>query len=352
MIVGVLLSGSSHPAVWSSFVVSRAQQAQSHERRFLRALSALTWPWRAIYQHVVLQALQDWGEGRIMLALDTTLLLERWCVICVSLTYRGRALPLAWRVLRHSSSMVTNKEIRPVLASVQCLLMHLPGVDAVCINADRGFCDQQLMADFTAYGWHWNRRGKGQLYVFDAEGRPLGRVREQLSQHGQFVVLHDVYITANRYGPVSLAAVHARGAKEPWFIISDRACGIQTFSEYHERMQIEEGFLDLKSAAFNLEDTRLTQAHQFEQLLFVLGLASVVVLSEGTALVEAGQRRRIDPHWFRALSYVQLGIRAIRHALTHRTPFLERLRLSAAPDPEPSRRRSCPLALHVVRGFT
>jgi hypothetical protein len=333
-------------------VVSRAQQAQSHERRFLRALSALTWPWRAIYQQVVLQALQDWGEGRIMLALDTTLLFKRWCVICVVLTYRGRALPLAWRVLRHASSVVSAKEIRPVLASVQCLLMHLPGIEEVCINADRGFCDQQLMADFTAYGWHWNIRGKGQLYLFDAQGRALGRVREQLSVHGTLVVLHDVYITVDRYGPVNLAAVQARGAKEPWFIVSDERCGVRTFAEYHERMQIEEGFLDLKSAAFNLEDTRLSQAHQFEQLLFVLGLAAVVLLSEGTAVVEAGRRRQVDPHWVRALSYLQLGWRAIRQALTRRTPLLERLRLSSAPDPEPSRRRSCPLALHIIRGFT
>ena len=113
-------------------------------------------PWRAIYQHVVTQALREWGDARITLALDTTLLFKRWCVICVSLVYRGRALPLAWRVLRHGSSMVKTDDIHTVLASVQCLLAQLPDVEEVCINADRGFFDQDLMADFTAYGWHWN----------------------------------------------------------------------------------------------------------------------------------------------------------------------------------------------------
>lgn len=157
-------------------------------------MSSTTSPWRSIYQHVLRVALKDWGDARITLALDTTLLFKRWCVICVSLVYRGRALPLAWRVLRHGSSMVSNKEIYPVLASVQSLLAHLPHVEEVCINADRGFFDQVLMADFSAYGWHWNIRGKGQVYLFDAQGRPLGRFREQLSQHGRLVVRHNVYI--------------------------------------------------------------------------------------------------------------------------------------------------------------
>jgi len=334
------------------FVVSRARYAQSHERRFIRALNSVTSPWRAIYLHILRVALQDWGDARITLALDTTLLFKRWCVICVSLVYRGRALPLSWRVLRHGSSMVSNHEIHPVLASVQCLLAHLPQVKEVCIHADRGFFDQALMADFSAYGWHWNIRGKGQVYLFDAKRRPLGRFREQLSQHGQLVVRHQVYITAQRYGPVSVAAVLPFGRTDPWFIVSDEPCSARTFAEYHQRTQIEEGFLDLKSGGFHLEDTCLTSAHQLEQLLFVMGLASVVVLSEGTAVVRAGDRRAVDTHWFRGLSYVQIGLRAIRLALTLRTPLLKRLRLSPKPDPEPSRRRSCPLFWHVVQGFS
>lgn len=247
---------------------------------------------------------------------------------------------------------MSNKEIYPVLASVQSLLVHLLQVEEVCMNADRGFFDQALMADFSAYGWHWNIRGKGQVYLFDAEGRPLGRFREQLSQHGRLVVQHNVYITAQRYGPVSIAAVWPYGAKEPWFIVSDEPCSDRTFAEYHQRTQIEENVLDFKSAGFNLEDTRLGQAHQLEQLLFVMGLAYVMVLSEGTAVVEAAKRRTMDTHWQRGLSYAQLGWRAIRWALTARTPLLERLRLSPNPDPEPSRRRSCPLRWHLVQGFS
>ena len=183
-------------------------------------------------------------------------------------------------------------------------------------------------------------------------GVALGRFREQVSQHGRLVVQHNVYITAQRYGPVSIAAVWPFGRKEPWFIVSDEPCSTRTFAEYHQRTQIEEGFLDLKSAAFNLEDTRLEQAGQLEQLLFVIGLAYVVVLSEGTAVVAAGERRTVDTHWQRGLSYAQIGWRVVRRALTQRTPFLERLCLSPNPDPEPSRRRCSPLRWHLIQGFS
>lgn len=299
-----------------------------------------------------MRSLKEWGDRGIMLALDTTLLFKRWCVICVSLTYKGRALPLSWRIIEHSSSMVSIREIHPVLSSVQCLLSHLPHLEAVCINADRGFCDQELMSILSDYGWHWNIRGKGQIYLFDAKGQPLQKFRQQLNQHGHMVIHHNVYITSRKYGPVDVAAVLPCGAKDPWFIITNQHASRISFSEYHERTQIEEGFRDLKSGGFDLEKTRLNSAGQLEVLFFLLGLADLFLLSEGVATVAAGQRRRVDTHWFRGLSYVQIGWRSIRRALTERKPFLEKLYLPLSPDPEPSRRRSCPLYLYLIRGFS
>jgi len=57
------------------------------------------------------------------------------------------------------------------------------------------------------------------------------------------VIFNEVYLTARRYGPVNIAAIHPLGAQEPWFIVSDELGSPKTFSEYHERFQIEEGFL-------------------------------------------------------------------------------------------------------------
>lgn len=292
-------------------------------------------------------ALSQWGDARITLALDTTRLFHSWCLICVSLTYRGRAIPLAWRLLRHSSSTVGIKDIRPVLVSVHSLLSHLPQIEEVYIGADRGFMDRELMRVFIAYGWQWNIRGKGQVYVYDALGKALGQIRQQLSQHGTPVFLKDVYLTRARFGPVHLAAIHPPGAREPWFIVSGQPCGPQTFDEYAGRFQIEEGFLDLKSGGFQLEDTHLRHTAGLEGLIFVLALTSVFLFSEGTQVVEEGQRTSVDPHHQRGLSDFQIGWRAIRQRLSRCIPFLQCLRLSPAPDPERSRHPRAPPVQHA-----
>lgn len=315
--------------------MTAAQQAQSTERRFVRNLFLTTIPRTAIYQAVLRQAFSNWGDASITLALDTTRLFQRWCVVCVSLTYRGRALPLAWQLLEHQSSVVSMEDIHPVLASVHSFLRHLPEVEEVYFRADRGFMDQKLMTLVTAYGWKWAIRGKGQVLVYDAQGKALGKVREQLSRHGSPVFLDDVYITADKYGPVSLAAYHAPGAREPWFVVSHHACGPGIFDEYAERFQIEAGFKDLKSAGFDLEASHFRDTTALNGLIFLLALAAVFLFSEGTSLKSEEQRRTVDSHRKRRLSCFQLGRRAILTRLARRLPILETLAIPSCPDPHP-----------------
>ncbi|SMB82012.1 hypothetical protein SAMN00790413_04813 [Deinococcus hopiensis KR-140] len=334
------------------FVVSRAQYAQSYERRFLRALSSTTSPWRSIYQHVLRVALKDWDDARITLALDTTLLFKRWCVIGVSLVDRGRALPLAWRVLRHGSSMVSNKEIYPVLARVQCLPTHLSQVeDALHPCRPRIFrpsVDGRFLCLRLALEHLRQRAGVPLRCCWALPWRVPRAVKSTWSLGRAARRLHHSAALWTREYRRDLAVWPER----PWFIAHDEPCSTRTFAEYHQRTQIEEGFLDLKSAVLNLEDTRLGQTHQLERLLFVMGPAYVMLLSEGTAVVAVRERRTVDTHWQRGLSYAQLGCRAIRRALMERSPFLQRLRLSPNPDPQPSRRRCSPLRWHLIQGFS
>ena len=51
------------------------------------------------------KALAGWGEYK--LALDTSTLWDKYCIIRISVTYRGRAIPMVWKVLEHKSSNVS-----------------------------------------------------------------------------------------------------------------------------------------------------------------------------------------------------------------------------------------------------
>lgn len=293
-------------------------------------------------------ALRDWGDACITLALDTSRIFTTWCLVCVSITYRGRAIPLAWTLIRHSSATVSFTVIRPVLVSALNLLSHLKFLESIRLDADRGFNDLRLMALLSEYGWHWNIRSKGHFVVYDAQKKKLGRIREQLSQHGTPVFLENIYITEKKYGPVNLAAYFPRGAKEPWLIVSNQPCGMHTFEEFRGRFQIEEGFLDLKSGGLHLEDTELKDTSALGGLMFVLSLAMIFLIGQGVETVDQGEREAVDPHSQRGLSYPQIGWRMTRRKLSCGQPLSVKIVISSAPDPAPSRRpRDPPLCQHL-----
>ena len=126
--------------------------------------------------------------------------------------------------------------------------------------------------------------------------------------------------------------------------MSDEPTGIKTFAEYGERFQIEEGFLDEKSGLFGLEASRLRDAASLERLILVLAVATLLLVSEGIQMVQSGDRRVVDPHWQRALSYLKIGLRAVQYALSRGQAVFLRLTLQGEPDPEPLSGRKRPRA--------
>jgi len=49
----------------------------------------------------------------------------------------------------------------------------------------------------------------------------------------------------------------AKGAQQPWRIVSDQPTDAETLSEYGRRFTIEEGFLDEQSNGFQGESSKL-----------------------------------------------------------------------------------------------
>ena len=56
------------------------------------------------------------------------------------------------------------------------------------------------------------------------------------------------------------------GVKEPWAVITDERPTLQTFRQYALRFRVEELFLDSKSGAFQLEDSRLRDCDTIDRL--------------------------------------------------------------------------------------
>ena len=271
-------------------------------------------------------------DRRLLVVLDTTVLWNLFCVVQLCLVYRGRTIPLAWKVLRHPSASVAFRDYRGVLGFVARLFR---GYEVVLL-ADRGFLHGEWLrwVGRTA-GWHLRVRCKRNVGLFRRTGRGYGRLALRLSP-GEVRYYHGVYVTGARL-PVHLAVGWEKGAKEPWLIVSDEPTDAETLYEYGRRFTIEEGFLDDQSNGFQWESSKLRQAEVLQRLCFVMAVATWVLVCQGVEVVAAGNRRQVDPHWFRGHSYARIGWNWIRRAAARGEALIGRLALLTAHDPEPAR---------------
>ena len=94
MMVGLMHSGWISLTAWAPYVVSRAQYAQSTVRRFRRWLNNDKLDVLSLYGPLMTQALAEWGEHTLYVALDTSMLWNTYCLIRLAVIYRDRAVPL------------------------------------------------------------------------------------------------------------------------------------------------------------------------------------------------------------------------------------------------------------------
>ncbi len=247
MVTGLILSKTVSLTAWTPFVDSRAQYAQSTVRRFRRWLDNERIQVHALYGVIIQEALTEWRENTLYLALDTSMLWDKYCLIRLSIIYRGRAIPLIWRVIEHQSSSVSLIAYRQLLDKAYQML---PAEVRIVFLADRGFADTGLM-DYLSQvlQWNWRIRIKSSFLVY-RKGRRQVKISNIRLKRGEARCWHNVYITKERFGTVHLALANPKDSQEKWFIVSNQPTDITTFDEYSLRFDIEENFLDDKSNGF------------------------------------------------------------------------------------------------------
>jgi len=331
MVVGLIRSEKISLTAWTPYVESKAQYAQSTQRRFHRWFCNDRINVNELYGPLIQEALVGWGEHILYLALDTSRLFDDYCLIRISVVFRGRAVPVVWKVLEHKSSTVAYEVYKELLDNAAKLL---PMEVRVVFLADRGFADTHLMEHVKKLGWHFRIRIKSNFLV-NHKGQ-WHNVNEIPLEPGNAIFLNDVYLTGQNYGTVHLALGYSPDGKEEWYVASDEAVSLETFQEYGFRFDIEENFLDDKSNGFQLEDSKIRLAEALERLCMVLAVATLYLVSQGVEVVSKGKRRCVDPHWFRGSSYLKIGWRWIKTALTKGWKLCYKLRLTGVSDPEPA----------------
>lgn len=333
MVNGLILSGKISLSEWALYVQSRAQYASSTVRRFRRFLDNERIKVHPLYAPLLVQALQGWQQQTVYVALDTSMLWNTYCIVRLSLIYRGRAVPIVWDVLEHKSASIAFEKYQTLLDQAAQMLFSFNC--KVVFLADRGFADTNLMRHLKQLGWHFRIRIKENFYIYrpGQRSRKINSIR-LAAGHTQF--WHHIEITKERFDNVHLAIGRTQISKERWVVISDEPTCLETFQEFGLRFDIEENFLDDKSNGFQLESSLIRSAKALQKLCFILAVATLYLISLGTQVVDEKKRRRVDPHWFRGKSYLKIGWAWVKRSLSTAHRLNSRLALSPKPDPEPA----------------
>jgi len=332
--VGLSLSSSISLTSWMPSTISRALQAPRVPRRFARWLDNDRLDVHLLEAPLIQEALTAWGEATVSLALDPTIRWNHYCMIRLRVSYRGRAVPLAWPVIEPRSAQVACRLYRDLLQGVAQFLPSC--THQVVVLADRGVAEVALRRWCPPLGWRDRWRLKSSFLVY-RPGHGSAMVDQLLpKRQGQAVFLQSVSLTGKEYGPVHLALARPPGEEDPWLIVSDELTGPHTFKEYGLRFDIEENFLDDKSKGFQLEDSKLRSAAAIERLFFAIATATLYLVVQGSEVVAQGRRREVDPHWFRGSSYLKIGWQWIKHALNQGWQWITCWWLQGGEDPDPA----------------
>src|SRR5947208_1732491 len=259
------------------------------------------------------------------LALQTVVLVMdgsgvgRGCTaLMIHVVYKGRALPLAWRV-RQAPKGHFPEELH--IALVDLISGLLPAGAQVVLLGD-GECDgARLQQTLQQAGWSYACRTAtstvatwtGEPFRLDALGACL--------KPGRLIELQEVYCTREAYGPIMVLCCWAKGYQEPLYLVSNMATAEEACRLYEKRFRIETFFSDQKSRGFHLHKSHMSDVQLLSRLLIAACLAYTWVVYFGSVCEKDGCRPTIHRRKRCDLSLFKLALRLLEYFLNEVMPL-------------------------------
>lgn len=329
IIVGILQSNSCNLSKAANFLSmeTKAESRVTLMRRWLMNSNVKVW---SFYKKVLDHVFSGWSNVEATIILDGVMLFgDRWQVFRVSLWHGGRAIPLAWTVVKGKGLVKVNK-LKGMLEKVQRFLKE--HVKEVLFLADAGFRDCDWAQLCEELGWNYGIRIACNTYITLPDGT-LARL-DALVPAYRNRYFQNAWLTlqAKLQTNVSVTwTTDKQGNPEMVAVITNQIACRARLREYARRMSIEQSFRDDKSGGFDLEHTRLQHAQRIDHLLLAVAIATLWCHEVGEFVLKQGDEARcqVDPSHTRTLSLFQLGLRWLKRflatALNHLPAFSARL---------------------------
>ena len=217
MVTGLLLSQTVCFDQWKRSIPLNRCLPASWQRRCRRWFANRRIDAEGLYSPLVLWAMQQWQKPgqSLHLALDTTVLWNRFCVVVLSVVYHGRAIPLLWQTLEHPSASVSAEVVIGLLERTERLLA---GFSAITMLADRAFPSAELLGWFEARSrWRYVMRLRADTWIHGTTA-PMGcEVRRLRLPRGHCRGFRDVQLwDSGHRANLVLARPIGITAAEPW----------------------------------------------------------------------------------------------------------------------------------------
>jgi hypothetical protein len=294
-------------------------QDLSTERRLRRFVANTGMPVVPTWQPLLGAILARLGQRELLVVFDPTPYRNDWTILMLSLVVGRRTLPIAWHIVPQQQTWgaPTWRYLDRLARRVEAAL---PPAATVTLLADRGLTSAGLIDLCVRHGWHFCLRlsagARHGVHARLADGTicPVWDLVPGRGQRWDGMVA--VYQAAG-WRTVWLTLRWARGASEPWLLLSDRPAGPARVAEYRRRMHCEAFYQDTKSRGWQLEASHLTLRNRLNRLLLVLTLAAWWLTLLGQQVVRRGLRHHFDRRDRRDLSLLRLGRRWVSDLLDH-----------------------------------
>jgi hypothetical protein len=202
------------------------------------------WPYaESLLTHLALETL--------VLVMDGSGVGRGCAALMIHVIYKGRALPLAWRV-RQGPKGHCPEDLH--IALVALMSACLPEGTPVVLLGDGEFDGTTLQETLNDVGWFYACR-TAQSTVATWEGEPfhLDALGACLKP-GRLIELKEVHFTRDAYGPIMLLCCWAKGYQEPLYLVSNMATAEEACRVYQKRIRIETFFLIQKSSGVHINN--------------------------------------------------------------------------------------------------
>jgi len=253
------------------------------------------------------------------LALQTVVLVMdgsgvgRGCTaLMLHVVYKGRALPLAWRV-RQAPKGHFPEDLH--IALVELVREVIPEGTTVVFLGDGEFDGTALQATLNEAGWSYAcRTALSTVATWEGETFRLDTLGA-CSKPGTLIALQEVKFTRDAYGPVMVLSCWAKGYQEPLYLVSNMASAEEACRYYQKRFRIETFFSDQKSRGFNIQKSHIADPQRLSRLLIAACLAYIWIVYLGSVCERNGWRSIVHRSKRCDLSLFQLGMRLLEYFL-------------------------------------